>query len=87
MRIMCGFRRSIFYPWHADHEDGIFPPSEVRGPYLAELSGIGFRGIELNAGLTAFATDQRDAAIGVRRELEDAGVPCVALRGAPGARR
>ncbi|MAG36275.1 MAG: hypothetical protein CL878_08530 [Dehalococcoidia bacterium] len=84
MRITCAFRRSIFYPWHADHEEGAFPPPKVRGPYLAELSRIGFRGIELNAGLTGFGTDQRDAAIEVRRELEGAGVPCVALRSARG---
>ena len=84
MRITCAFRRSIFYPWHEEHVEGAFPPREVRGPYLAELHRVGFRGIELNAGLTGFDSDQREAAVEVRRELEGAGVPGVAVRGARG---
>ena len=84
MRITCAFRRSIFYPWHEEHVEGAFPPREVRGPYLAELRRVGFRGIELNAGLTGFAADQREAAVEVRRELDAAGMPCVAVRGARG---
>jgi sugar phosphate isomerase/epimerase len=77
MKIAYAFRRNALYP----HHGGDLPadPAERR-KFLAKVREVGFEGIELGAGSAS-----SDAIDSLRRELEDAGTPCVAIRGGGGA--
>ena len=81
MKIAYAFRRTAFYPYQGGTGWEI-PPPEVRGPYLRKLRELGFEGIEvgLGQGVGRSEAEVRE----LRRELEDAGVPCAALRGGGG---
>lgn len=91
MKICYAFRRSVFYPWHTGHVQAAFPPRDVRRQYLAKVRELGFQGLELGADvLSSYGpaleddAQRREAAAALRRELEDAGVPCVVIRGGGG---
>ena len=75
MKIAYAFRRAVFYP-----EQGTDLPSKPhRGRFLEKVKAIGFDAIELGAG----GLDAPGIA-SLRQELEDAGTPCVAVRGGGG---
>jgi sugar phosphate isomerase/epimerase len=74
VKIAYAFRRGAFYP----HSGGDLPPKEGRARYLRKVREMGFEGIEL--GVSTHDTTLDD----LRKELEDAGVPCVAVRGGGG---
>lgn len=77
MKIAYAFRRCASYPYNGP---GLPTDASDRRQFLAKVKEIGFDGIELPAMNLA------DAAIDtLRAELEDAGVPCVAIRGGGGA--
>lgn len=77
MKIAYAFRRCASYPYNGP---GLPTDASVRQQFLAKVKEIGFDGIELPAMNLA------DAAVDtLRAELEDAGVPCVAIRGGGGA--
>ena len=77
MKIAYAFRRCASYPYNGP---GLPTDASDRQQFLAKVKEIGFDGIELPAMNLA------DAAIDtLRAELEDAGVPCVAIRGGGGA--
>ncbi|MBX6771411.1 MAG: sugar phosphate isomerase/epimerase [Chloroflexi bacterium] len=82
MRIAYAFRRSVFYPYVGD--DWNLPGREVRARWLKKVKELGFDGLEIanNAvgGPQATSAQIQD----LRRELEDAGLPCVAVRGGGG---
>ena len=74
MRIVYAFRRTTFYPDHG-HEAEL-PPKEVRGAFLRKVKEIGFEGLELGVPRSGEAE-----ARALRREVEEAGLPCAAVRG------
>jgi sugar phosphate isomerase/epimerase len=74
MRVIYAFRRSTFYP-HTGNETDL-PPPEVRSGWLRTVKALGFEGLELGV-----PHGGETAARELRRELEDAGLPCVAVRG------
>lgn len=77
MKIAYAFRRCASYPYNGP---GLPTDASDRRQFLAKVKEIGFEGIELPAMNLA------DAAVDtLRAELEDAGVPCVAIRGGGGA--
>ena len=77
MKIAYAFRRCASYPYNGP---GLPTDASDRQQFLAKVKEIGFDGIELPAMNLA------DAAVDtLRAELEDAGVPCVAIRGGGGA--
>jgi len=77
MKIAYAFRRCASYPYNGP---GLPTDASDRLQFLAKVKEIGFEGIELPAMNLA------DAAVDIlRAELEDAGVPCVAIRGGGGA--
>jgi sugar phosphate isomerase/epimerase len=73
MSLVYAFRRSAFFP-HAD--GGPELPREGRAGYLKAVRAAGFEGLELGVPR---GTEPEVAAL--RRELEDAGLPCRAIRG------
>jgi sugar phosphate isomerase/epimerase len=78
VKVAYAFRRAMYYPY--DGPPFIFPAREARPGWLRRIAALGFDGIEV--GLDAVGsegTEQR--AQELRRELADAGVPCVAVRG------
>ncbi len=77
MKIAYAFRRCASYPYNGP---GLPTDASDRRQFLEKVKEIGFDGIELPAMNIA------DAAVDtLRAELEDAGVPCVAIRGGGGA--
>jgi sugar phosphate isomerase/epimerase len=81
MQISYAARRAAFYPW----EGGTgweLPPPEVRQAYLRKVREIGLAGVEVGVGQGIGTTEQELREL--RRELEDAGVPCTAVRAGGG---
>src|SRR5437016_6595313 len=74
MRIVYAFRRTAFYP--DPGREGDLPPEEVRGAFLRKVKEIGFDSLELAVPHTGEAKARER-----RRVLEDAGLPCAAVRG------
>lgn len=81
MKIGYAFRRSTYYPYQGTLGWEL-PPPELRPRFLRQVREIGFEGIEIGLapGARASETDARE----LRRELEDAGLPCAAARGGGG---
>jgi sugar phosphate isomerase/epimerase len=73
MKIAYAFRRGAFHP---HQEIDLLTDSADRQKYLAKVKEIGFDGIEL--GVSGGSDADIDT---LRRQLEDAGTPCVAIRG------
>jgi sugar phosphate isomerase/epimerase len=74
MPIVYAFRRSALYP--DPGREAELPPKETRRPFLLKVRETGFEGMEL-AVPHGGETEARE----LRRELEDAGLPCRAVRG------
>ncbi|HEX5503371.1 MAG TPA: sugar phosphate isomerase/epimerase [Thermomicrobiales bacterium] len=81
MKIAYAFRRTAFYPYQGGTGWEI-PPREVRARYLRRVREAGFEGLEVGLG-QGVARDEAGVRE-LRRELEDAGLPCAALRGGGG---
>lgn len=81
MKIAYAFRRTAFYPYDGGTGWEV-PPPEVRGAYLRAVRELGFEGIEIGLGQGVGETEAEVREL--RRELEDAGLPCAAVRGGGG---
>ena len=79
MKIAYAFRRCASYPYNGG---GLPTDAADRQRFLKHAKEIGFDGIEL----PAMNLPDAEAAT-LRSELEDAGMPCVAIRGGGGAAR
>lgn len=79
MKFAYAFRRSAFYPFYAD-EAWILPNGKTRKGYLNKVKEIGFDGIELGVNNFGGLQASKDQVLELKRELDDAGVPCVAIR-------
>ena len=74
MKIIYAFRRIALHPYVSGSLD--LPPGEHRGAFLRKSREIGFEGLELGPS-DAPEREVRD----LRKSLEDAGLPCRAIRG------
>src|SRR5262245_37119687 len=74
MRIVYAFRRSALYPDPGGEAN--LPSTEVLGAFLRKVKEIGFDGVELAVPKGSEAEVRE-----LRHLLEDAGLPCLALRG------
>ena len=79
MKIAYAFRRCASYPYNGG---GLPTDTADRQRFLAHAKKIGFDGIEL-PGMNLSDAEAKT----FRAELEDAGMPCVAIRGGGGAAR
>ena len=80
MRIAYAFRRGTFYPASAERYGAIVPKGPSRDRYLRKVREIGFDGIELGVDMLGAMGAANGEVSELRRELDDAGTPCVALR-------
>ncbi len=74
MRIVYAFRRSALYP--DPGREAELPATDARRSFLRKAKEAGFDGLEV-AVPQAGEAEARE----LRRELEDAGLPCMAVRG------
>ena len=83
MQMIYAFRSRELYPHHDGSAFPVeLPPTEVRGEWLRQVKSIGFEGLELSlADLRERGAAEQDEIV---RELADAGLPCVAIRGGGG---
>ncbi len=82
MKIIYAFRSQTWHPHHGDRSNLV--PASGRAAYLKKVKEIGYVGLELGAGLPD-GKDSSEANIKeFRKELEDAGLPCVGIRGGGG---
>lgn len=78
MKVAYAFRRAMYYPYAGP--PFVFPAKDVRPGWLRAIAGLGFDGLEV--GLDAIGPEFSEGrAQELQRELADAGVPCVAVRG------
>ncbi len=83
MKIAYAFRRAVSYP-DAGGDSLELPKGEARSRFLKYISRVGFDGLELGLESVGGMEATRQRADELRRELEDHGVPCVAVRGGGG---
>ena len=83
MKLIYAFRGRTFYPFHQQTAFPVhLPPPEVRAAWLRKVREIGFEGLEV--GLEDLA-DRSDAEVDdLGKELRDAGLPCLGIRGGGG---
>ena len=79
MKFAYAFRRSAYYPFYAD-EAWILPNGKTRTGYLRKVKEIGFDGIELGVNNFGGLEASKDQVLELKRELDEAGTPCVAIR-------
>lgn len=82
MKIAYAFRRSGFYPYVGD--DWNLPGREVRAKWLQKVRALGYDGLELGTNSVGGPNASREQIRELRKELDDNGVPCVAVRGGGG---
>jgi sugar phosphate isomerase/epimerase len=69
----------VFYPQRG--EGLVVPSGDLRRKYVAKVKSLGFEGIELGLDALGTAADSDEATADLLRDLEEEGLPCVALRG------
>jgi sugar phosphate isomerase/epimerase len=74
MRIVYAFRRSALYP--DPGREAELPAKDARRPFLRNAKEAGFDGLEVAVPQTGEAEARE-----LRNELEEAGLPCLAVRG------
>ena len=83
MKISYAFRRNAFYPYFGKRSRGV-PDGAARAGWLRKVKEIGFEGLEVGladlGGLDPTESQVRE----IQKELTDAGLPCVAVRGGGG---
>ena len=82
MNFVYAYRREACYPHHGPGTN--LPPAKVRGAYLSKVREMGFDGLEVGANLPDGGEVTEATVTELRRELEGAGVPCMAVRGGGG---
>lgn len=79
MQFIYAYRRSVFYPQRG--EGLVVPSGDLRRKYFAKVKSLGFEGIELGLDALGAAADSDEATAELLHDLEEEGLPCVALRG------
>jgi sugar phosphate isomerase/epimerase len=80
MKIAYAFRRGTLYP----HYGSDLLSREVRKSFFRKAREIGFEGIEVEASTYDISGPIEPAARGLRKELEDSGLLCAAVRSGGG---
>ncbi len=80
MKIVYAFRKTDWFPFHKPGHRNLLP-KDVRSGFLDEVKDAGFDGIELGVDGSLPSVDDEGAIKELRSELEDRGLPCLALRG------
>jgi sugar phosphate isomerase/epimerase len=83
MKIAYAFRRAVSYP-DVGGDSLRLPEGDARSRFLKHINRIGFDGLELGLEAVGGTETTRQRADDLRRELEDYGTPCVAVRGGGG---
>ena len=82
MKIAYAFRRSIYYPYGGNSR--ALPERDVRARLFGKIQEIGFEAVELGVDMVGGPDAEEGPVTELRRELEDYGTPCVAVRGGGG---
>ena len=82
MKIAYAFRRSIYYPYMGNPRG--LPDRDVRARLFGKIREIGFEAVELGVDMVGGPDAEEGPVTELRRELEDYGTPCVAVRGGGG---
>ena len=83
MKLIYAFRGRAFYPFHQQTAFPVhLPPPEVRAGWLGKVRDSGFEGLELGLEDLDGRSDAEVDDLG--RELRDAGLPCLGIRGGGG---
>ena len=82
MRIAYAFRRSIYYPYGGNPRG--LPERDVRARLFGKIRETGFEAVELGVDMVGGPDAGEGPVTDLRRELEDYGTPCVAVRGGGG---
>ena len=82
MKIAYAFRRSIYYPYRGNPRG--LPERDVRARLFPKIREIGFEAVELGVDMVGGPDAAEGPVTDLRRELEDYGTPCVAVRGGGG---
>ena len=82
MKIAYAFRRSIYYPYGGNPRG--LPDRDVRARLFAKIRETGFEAVELGVDMVGGPDATEGPVTELRRELEDYGTPCVAVRGGGG---
>ena len=82
MKIAYAFRRSIYYPYGGNPRG--LPERDVRARLFGKIREIGFEAVELGVDMVGGPDAEQGPVTDLRRELEDYGTPCVAVRGGGG---
>ncbi len=80
MKLCYALRRGVFYPSQKDNF-GEMPDPPLRTAYLKHVQAAGFDGVEIPIGGALRGDVSERAAKDLGRELRDAGVPAVCVRG------
>ncbi len=84
MKIAYAFRRNIFHPFTGGASRTQLPETKTLGRYLSTVKDMGFDGLELGMDSLATADIDENQGLETRKVLEDAGLPCVAVRAGGG---
>ena len=82
VKIAYAFRRSIYYPYRGNPRG--LPERDVRARLFGKIREIGFEAVELGVDMVGGQDAAEGPVTDLRRELEDYGTPCVAVRGGGG---
>ncbi len=83
MKLFYAFRGRSFYPFHHQLPFPVYvPPPEVRSAWLSKVRSLGFEALELGLDDLAGNSDAKVDDLG--KELRDAGLPCIGIRGGGG---
>ena len=81
LRLCYALRRGVFYPSARDVFGEMPPTRQDRRRYLPLVRKLGFEGVEVPAGGVAGLAEAEPEARELGRELADAGLPIVCVRG------
>ena len=82
MKIAYAFRRSVYYPYHGNPR--LLPDKKILPSFFSKIRKIGFEGIELSIDMLGGLGATEKSVGKMRLELEQYGVPCIAVRGGGG---
>ena len=80
MKLVYGIRSSMYYPFRGGEGGRHLPPPELREEYLGKIREMDFDGVELSVESLGGLDAGKDRILELRKELEDAGLPCLAVR-------